>query len=133
MAQDIYRIIDSRVYKLSGICDPRRCGTFCCRFSQMKVKNITQDEREYFTHHGCEIRDQGNLAHMLMPTPCTKLGAEMECTVYETRPQICRKYARMPTELFFSPECTLFWKEVTGREAQIAIMKAKKGDPSIFV
>jgi Fe-S-cluster containining protein len=138
MEQSIYRIIDTKVYKLSGTCDPRRCGAFCCRFSQMKVKNITRDEREYFIHHGCEIKDQGNLAHVLMPTPCTKLDTEsqppgMSCTIYETRPQICRKYARMPTELFFSPECMLFWKELTGREAQVAIMKAGKGDPSIFI
>jgi len=129
----IYRIVEGHVFILSGKCLPTHCNSWCCRFSQMKVKNITQDEREYFTHHGCEIKDQSNLAHVLMPTPCTKLGAEMECTVYETRPQICRKYARMPTELFFSPECTLFWKEVTGREAQIARMKAKKGDPTILV
>lgn len=132
MEQPIYRIIDNRVFKLSGICNPRRCNAYCCRFSQMKVKNITQDERDYFTHHGCEIKDQGNLAHVLMPTPCMKL-AGTNCTVYEDRPQICRKYARLPTELFFSPECTLFWKEVTGREAQVAIMKSKKGDPSILI
>jgi Fe-S-cluster containining protein len=129
----IYRIVEGHVFVLSGKCNPKAgCNAYCCRFSQMKVKNITQDERNYFLFHGCEIKDQGSLAHVLMPTPCMKL-AGTNCTIYEDRPQICRKYARMPNELFFSPECTLFWKEVFGREAQVAIMKAKKGDTSILI
>jgi Fe-S-cluster containining protein len=99
----------------------------------MKVKNITEDETVYFKLHGCEIKGDERMAHVLMPTPCTKLSDDFSCTAYEARPMICKRYARTHNETFFSPECTLFWKEVTGREAQVAIMKAKHGDPTILL
>jgi len=133
MEQSIHRIIDGKVFRLTGTCNPKDgCQAYCCKVSQMKVKNIMQDEREYFLLHRCQILEKGDTAHVLMPTPCTKLGADLLCTSYDSRPMICRKYARTPGELFYSPACTLFWKEVTGREAQVAMMKAKKGDPTIL-
>jgi len=122
-----YRMINSKPYKLVGKCNSEACGAWCCTHVLAQVDLVNPDDEKYFKAHGCEIQHTtvGNKAHVLVPVVCRHLMAG-KCTIYEDRFDSCRNYARRPSDIFFSPRCTLVWKEVIGREAQKA-MKELRG------
>lgn len=65
------RVIPINNLKVSGSCTPDVCGGACCRF-----RVIDNTDRSKFTYRWCEYFNQ----------------TTRRCTIYETRPDGCRRY-----------------------------------------
>lgn len=86
------------------------------------------DDAGYFTAHGAEVRElNGQELVLKIPAKCNHLSSSLKCSIYEQRFVNCRKYAKRQGDWFSSPDCTIHWKEVGGREAQVAMKRFREG------
>jgi Fe-S-cluster containining protein len=123
-----YKVVKDEAFKLTGTCLPEKCKSWCCRHLVLHVKTMFKDDPDYFQYHGCSIRDVDDKSFWIITQKdCMHLSGNM-CMAYEHRPRVCRRYAKMFSDMFWSPDCTLLWKKVIGREAQTIISKSKKGE-----
>lgn len=123
-----YRQIGDRIYKLHGICNPAICNAFCCRHLLFRARNVNPDDAEYFRKHGCKVVEWGDDLYVFVPKNCDFLDATtLRCKKYADRPSACVKYAKRDTDLFKSDGCSLVWKPVYGRKAQVIMNKMRKG------
>lgn len=74
-------------------CARCRCGA-CCEEFAVPMGQIKTDEDAWLAHHGT-VRD----GWLYFECPCKKLTPEGQCSIYETRPNMCRTYPPG------SPEC----------------------------
>lgn len=76
-------------------CD--QCTALCCRYYALEI-DAPEDRadfdtlRWYLFHGDSWIWVEGGDWYLQVDQPCRHLGPNNECTVYETRPQICRDY-----------------------------------------
>ena len=73
------------------------CTAACCRYLAIPLDVPTcardyDDIRWYLMHHNVLIFVEDGDWYVQFQTTCKNLGADNLCTVYETRPAICREY-----------------------------------------
>ncbi len=73
------------------------CAAACCRYIALpidkpKSRRDYDDIRWYLMHEGVTVFVEEGDWYVQFQARCTSLGADNLCTIYETRPAICRKY-----------------------------------------
>jgi Fe-S-cluster containining protein len=83
----------------NGIVDPKcaSCTALCCRYIALEIdrprtERDFEDLRWYLLHEKISIFVDGKTWFLNVETRCKALGADNLCTIYETRPAICREY-----------------------------------------
>ncbi len=73
------------------------CTAACCRYLAVPLDpprsaRDYDDIRWYLMHEGILVFVEEGSWYIQFATTCRHLGADNRCTVYETRPDICRDY-----------------------------------------
>lgn len=73
------------------------CSAACCRYLALPMDKPTNardydDVRWYLMHQGISVFVEDGDWYIQYETRCKNLGADNLCTIYETRPEICREY-----------------------------------------
>ena len=73
------------------------CTAACCRYIALPIENPDtsadfDDIRWYLLHENISVFVEDDEWYISVATPCRHLQADHRCGIYETRPQICRKY-----------------------------------------
>ena len=73
------------------------CAAACCRYLALPIDKPTtardyDDIRWYLMHERVIVFVEEGDWYIQYPTQCKNLGADNLCTIYETRPAICREY-----------------------------------------
>ena len=73
------------------------CPAACCRYLALPLDKPTSardydDIRWYLMHQGVSVFVEEGDWYIQYQTTCKKLGPDNLCTIYETRPAICREY-----------------------------------------
>ncbi|MDO5308764.1 MAG: YkgJ family cysteine cluster protein [Planctomycetia bacterium] len=81
----------------------KHCNGKCCRYIALPIDKPTNYEefdfiRWYLYHEKVAVFVEEGAWHLLVMTPCKALGSDNRCTVYQTRPQICREYSTAKCE-----------------------------------
>ena len=94
------------------------CGA-CCRWIVLQVnpQYDNPDIARWIGLHGIRLqrRDGGIFAYI--PTPCSALGGDGMCTIYEERPEVCRIFPTSEAEVAMVDEyvgekvCTVKFEE----------------------
>lgn len=72
------------------------CGAQCCRYTATQIDTPTSKReydfiRWYLLHRHVNVFiDHSNGWYIEFSTPCEMLSADNRCSIYETRPRICR-------------------------------------------
>jgi Fe-S-cluster containining protein len=79
----------------SVLCE--HCTATCCRYLALPIDKPTSrrdydDIRWYLMHDGVTVFVEDGDWYIQYRTTCKMLGGDNLCTVYETRPEICREY-----------------------------------------
>jgi Fe-S-cluster containining protein len=72
------------------------------------------DIRHWLALHGITTREDRGVVLAHIPVPCGALGADNRCTVYETRPEVCRSWPTSQADLEdprIAPYCTLHFEK----------------------
>jgi len=75
----------------------RECGAKCCKYFCFEIDEPDtfeefEDIRWYLCHEGVTVHiDEGDW-YMSIDNKCKMLADDNACTIYATRPLICRKY-----------------------------------------
>jgi len=77
-----------------------KCGTciaLCCRYIAFEVDGPTEPRdfellRWFLLHEGTQLFVEGRTWFLQVFVRCRALGADYRCTIYDTRPEICRSY-----------------------------------------
>jgi len=74
------------------------CIALCCRYFALEVDKPDEpsdfeDLRWYMLHQKVEIFIEDRAWYVQMYNKCNALGADNKCSIYETRPKICREYS----------------------------------------
>ena len=73
------------------------CAGACCRYLALPLDKPTSrrdydDIRWYLMHEGVTVFVEDGDWYIQHQTRCKNLGADNRCTIYTTRPEICREY-----------------------------------------
>lgn len=73
------------------------CAAACCRYIALPIDKPKSgrdydDIRWYLMHEGVTVFVEEGDWYVQFQTRCKNLGADNLCTIYETRPEICREY-----------------------------------------
>lgn len=73
------------------------CAAACCRYLALPMDKPASardynDLRWYLMHEGVTVFVEEGEWFVQFQTRCRNLGADNRCTIYETRPGICREY-----------------------------------------
>jgi len=73
------------------------CVALCCRYLALEVDRPTtprdfDDLRWFMLHERVQIFTEGRKWFVQVFNPCTALGPDNLCTIYDRRPAICREY-----------------------------------------
>lgn len=73
------------------------CAAACCRYLALPMDKPTakrdyDDIRWYLMHEGVTVFVEEGDWYVQFQTRCKNVGPDNRCTVYETRPEICREY-----------------------------------------
>ncbi len=73
------------------------CQAACCRYLALpidkpKTERDYDDIRWYVMHQGISIFVEEGSWYIQIRTTCKNLGGDNRCTIYETRPEICKEY-----------------------------------------
>jgi len=79
----------------SVLCE--HCTAACCRYLAIPLDKPTtkrdyDDIRWYLMHEKLLVFVEDGDWYIQFHTKCKNLGADNRCTVYDTRPEICREY-----------------------------------------
>ncbi len=79
----------------SVLCE--HCAATCCRYLALPIDKPTNtrdydDIRWYLLHAGVTVFVEDGDWYIQYQTACKLLGEDNLCTIYETRPEICREY-----------------------------------------
>ena len=74
-----------------------QCGAKCCTYFCFEIDEPTdydefEDIRWFLMHHDVAVHVDDGHWYIAIGNRCRMLGLGNECTAYETRPTICRKY-----------------------------------------
>lgn len=83
---------------ISGEGDCATCSGLCCRY--ISVPLDTPEEPDEFdwirwvvSHEGVIVYVEDDAWYAEIPTPCSHLTDDHRCSIYDTRPSICREYS----------------------------------------
>lgn len=81
---------------LSRICR-ELCKAKCCKYISVAIdpptRRIDREEIRWFLcHKDISVRFERRRWYVQVETRCEKLGPDNSCTIYDTRPDICRQY-----------------------------------------
>lgn len=83
--------------------------TKCCEYVTIEVETPKDkedlEEMRWWLLHGVHVfidKEDGWMA--LVPNKCQKLGSDGMCTIYDTRPIVCRKYSQSECEKYGDPD-----------------------------
>lgn len=73
------------------------CAGACCRYLALPIDKPASardydDLRWYIMHEGVTVFVEEGDWYVQFQTKCKDLGRDNRCTIYETRPRICRGY-----------------------------------------
>jgi len=73
------------------------CQARCCRYVTVQIKapkdKADFDELSWFVaHENISVYFEGRRWHVEFRTPCKHLNGNNLCSIYETRPLVCRSY-----------------------------------------
>ncbi len=79
----------------SVLCE--HCAAACCRYLALPLDKPTNrrdydDIRWYLLHENISVFVEDGDWFVQFPTRCKHIGPDNRCTLYETRPEICREY-----------------------------------------
>jgi uncharacterized protein len=83
------------------LCD--HCVAKCCRYFALAIDRPKTPAdfdlaRWYLLHEHVTIFTEGDTWYLLVYTECRHLQPDLRCSIYETRPQICRDYSTADCE-----------------------------------
>ena len=66
----------------------------CCKWLTVvwEIDKFDDELRDFYIARGCRFTIQGRWIHVCMPSTCQFLESMRGCTIYEERPELCRKY-----------------------------------------
>jgi len=74
-------------------CDAKCCKYFCFEIDKPDTFEEFEDIRWFLCHEGVSIHiDEGDW-YISIDNPCKMLDENNKCTIYDTRPMICRNYS----------------------------------------
>ena len=78
------------------LCD--RCAALCCRYFALPIDNPTtrkdfDNVRWYLLHENVTIFVEKGQWYIGIANRCKQVQADNRCGIYDTRPQVCRKYS----------------------------------------
>ena len=73
-----------------SLCDT--CGGSCCKFLIIPLPSWDADVVEWFSYHGKIILLSGIPRWIRLDVRCDKLGPDNRCTIYDQRPEVCRRF-----------------------------------------
>lgn len=80
--------------KLCAKCEAKCCTYFCFEIDEPDDYDEFEDIRWYLLHEGVTVHiDEGDW-YISIANRCTMLADKNQCLAYQTRPTICRKYAK---------------------------------------
>ena len=73
------------------------CAAACCRYLALPLdrpgsRRDYDDIRWYLMHRGVSVFVEDGDWYIQYQTACKHIGPDNRCTIYETRPHICREY-----------------------------------------
>ena len=73
------------------------CGAKCCRYFALQIDEPDSDKeyekvRWYLAHENTWVFVDEGKWYLLVNNKCRYLGQDLLCTVYDRRPDICRKH-----------------------------------------
>jgi Fe-S-cluster containining protein len=73
------------------------CTAICCRYLALPIEEPTtardfDDIRWYLMHRGVTVFVEDGEWYVQVSTVCQNLRPDNLCSIYETRPKICREY-----------------------------------------
>ncbi len=83
------------------------CGAQCCRYTATQIDTPTSKReydfiRWYLLHHDVSVFiDHGGGWYIEFASPCAMLATDNRCSIYDTRPQICRRHGVNDTDCEF--------------------------------
>lgn len=87
----------------------KKCGGFCCNYFFVWVGD-EDAPKEFQKFRGRKIQRYGDTLSVIQPDPCPFAKKEEDgngwCTVYETRPEVCRIFPQFYTP-FWNLHCKL--------------------------
>lgn len=74
------------------------CTAKCCKYFALPIDTPTTHKefdylRWYLLHERAALFTEGKTWYLLVHTHCKHLQSDNRCGIYDTRPQICRKYS----------------------------------------
>ena len=80
---------------MTSLCE--KCTGLCCRYFALPLetpdcKKDFDDMRWYLYHEKTSIFIEDDEWYLHIENPCRMLGEDNRCTIYETRPDICRDF-----------------------------------------
>ncbi len=75
----------------------KECGARCCRYYCFEIDEPDdyeefEDVRWYICHEGTSVHVDEGSWYISILNPCKMLDADNQCSIYDDRPLICRKY-----------------------------------------
>lgn len=85
------------------------CTALCCRYVAVPIDEPTSkkdfDEIRWFLiHENITVFVEDDEWYICFHTPCKHLRKDHMCGIYETRPQVCRKYTTVGCDYHSGPQ-----------------------------
>lgn len=106
MSLDALRILNTSEVERVGTCNPF-CGA-CCSVARWKHHPLYEEQLKPMFNAPPFIGEnaQGDCAHLVWK------NGKAACSIYETRPEICRVFPNHPLSVEILPECTLAFRKI---------------------
>ncbi len=102
-------------YKRLGKCQPKKCGSICCRMC-MGILGTKKDSDKYYRNFGFKFIKYGKEHSWFAERVCSKLSLECKCGVHRSKPHTCRVFPQSPEMGFYKAckklGCTFRFKEI---------------------
>ena len=90
------------------LCD--HCTAKCCKYFALPIETPVDFEdyefiRWYLVHDRATVFTDDDQWYIMIHTTCRHLQTDNRCGIYETRPQICRDYTKLPELIFLTKTC----------------------------
>jgi len=73
-------------------CAARCCRYFCFEIDKPRDYEAFENIRWFVLHQGVTVHIDEGRWYMAIDNPCKAVGPDNRCTMYESRPMICRTY-----------------------------------------
>lgn len=104
-----------RKYKRLGRCQPKKCGSICCRLC-MGIIAGKNDTTKYYRNFGFKPIIIGKITRWFPERVCNKLALTGKCLSHKNKPRDCRVFPQLPSMGFYKVckklGCTYRFKEI---------------------